>query len=132
MWQECIFIIYLVVGGGQEWKQEGQSGDLVIRMKNDGSVGESNRLFMDSILVQHPDRMTGDKITVKFGDHSCRDKLLHCSVIPEVMVSLSHNALNVHDEFLKTRLRHILSKYFSENNEVYCKKNQIDLSLNFH
>lgn len=34
-------------------------------MKNDGSLGESNRLFMDSMLVQHPDRMTGDKITVR-------------------------------------------------------------------
>lgn len=99
---------------------------------NDGSLSESNRLFMDSVLMQHPDRMTGDKITGRLGDLTCRDKLLHFSVVPEVTVALSHKTVNVQGGLVKTRLRHILSTYFSENNEVYPQKNQIVLSLNFH
>lgn len=67
-------------------------------MKDDGSLGKSNGLFMNSIVMQHADRMTGDKITVKFGDLSCMDKLLHHSVVPEGTAALSHNTVGVHDE----------------------------------
>lgn len=83
-------------------------------MKNDGSLGESNRLFMDSMLVQHPDRMTGDKTTVRFGDLACWDKLLHCSVVPEVIVALTHKTVNARDGLLKTRLRHYLASIFQK------------------
>lgn len=36
------FLLSLAVGVRQEWKLEDHLGDLSIRMKNDGSLGESN------------------------------------------------------------------------------------------
>lgn len=60
--------------------------------------------------MQHSDRMTGDNNTVRFGDLSCRDKLLHSSVVLEVMVALSPNMAGVHDGLLRTWLRNTFRK----------------------